>query len=231
MLVQAFGSPERAPTNLVALLHEVRGVIAEIEQMREEALTEQRKYEAIEERGRAARESLGNAVHQLGFDLSQAKEAQRRVAAEQTEMARRCESSREEYKASLQEIVVWEGRCAMLEPAKELTEAYYRAAHWVEGWRIAKSGLAAAHGRTAACERIVLDLEFQIGELRSALSQHEQNIDRELASCEQRVALTGKRIVALEERLFALTSQFTGPLRGHSLLEPLFKELERVRAA
>jgi eukaryotic-like serine/threonine-protein kinase len=212
-------------------LEEVHTVVRQVVELRSQAMAAQAALEQIDERGRDKRAQLGVAVDELGVDVSRAKEDlraakdARRRAEEETAMARAL------FEAVQRDVVYWEGRSGFVEPSTDLASAYRTAARTVDSWIDKRNAeLSAAQGIEAA-ERLAGDLDFQLRELRAALSSHEQELDDARASCEERITARGDEADALETELAELTGRFCEPLRARPELEPLFKELETEAAA
>ena len=67
-----------------------------------------------------------------------------------------------------------------------------------------------ATAATAAFDRAVSDLEFQIRDLRAALAHHEQSIEEEQKKAEQAIGEPGKLADHLETELAALFKELEG---------------------
>jgi serine/threonine-protein kinase len=98
---------------------------------------------------------------------------------------------------------------------------------WLEAHDQAKLGEARVNERRGE----VVDLEFQIEQLRTALVKHEEQLERELSDRQHEVESMGRRADELEKRLLGLATDFCAPLRRLPALHPLFVELETGIAA
>jgi serine/threonine protein kinase len=81
MLRRAFRQGD-APTELVRTLDDLRDAVVELETLRKERLSGQQTIDDADASAREAGERLGHAVHELGVDLSEAREALGRLRAE-----------------------------------------------------------------------------------------------------------------------------------------------------
>jgi serine/threonine-protein kinase len=133
--------------------------------------------------------------------------------------------------AAHKEILFWEGRSAFQEPYQGLREAYIVAAAEVAAWISARKVEKAAQERAEGRDREVLDLEFQIQELRAALAKLEHSVDAEQAEGQKRIAELDKRTEALQVELLAIATRFCAPLRRRPELSSLFQELEADASA
>ena len=68
------------------------------------------------------------------------------------------------------EVLRWEGRSGFQQPYPELSQAYRRVAEAVDDWQRAHEQQKVAEARAEAKRGEVMDLEFQIKELRAALA-------------------------------------------------------------
>ncbi len=231
MLARAFGTLDRAPAELVGLLNDMRRTLSDLEIVRGRARELQEKLDGIEQRGRDGRASRDAALNQLAEDLSREKEQHSTLAGILVTSTEGVATEKKAYRACLDEIVQWEGRTAMSEPHVELAEAYRRAATHIYQWRTVKTAREDAEKSIGKHAAAAEDLAFQIEALRAALAAHETAVARDRDACAEQISDVSRKTEALENELSALTTKFTEPLRGRTDLEPLFKELERVRAA
>jgi eukaryotic-like serine/threonine-protein kinase len=231
MLTRAFGAKQRAPGELTELLDEVNRVVRQVVDHRTQALDEQSVLEQIEVRGRDKRAQLGVAVDELGVDVSRAKEELRAAR----EAFRRAEDdaamARSLFEAVQRDVVYWEGRSGFVEPSTDLANAYRTAARVVDSWIDKRNAELETIKGVEAAEQVTGDLDFQLRELRTALSSHEQELDEARARCQERISARESDAEALEAQLAELTTRFCEPLRARPELEPLFRELETTEAA
>jgi serine/threonine-protein kinase len=231
MLATAFGAKARAPDELTALLERANDLVRQVMELRLQTYEAQQNLEHIEAKGREKRAQLGFAVDQLGVDASKSKEELRRAR----EASRRCDeeanAARERYETAHKEALFWEGRCGFLEPSADLAQAYRATADAVDEWLALQQEARRAQEAADAAERVANDLDFQIRELRAALSKHEQELDEARESCEARIRAQGAEADRLEAELLDLIARFCQPLRARPELAPLFKELEIEAAA
>jgi serine/threonine-protein kinase len=231
MLAVAYGSRTRAPKELVAVLDSVEKVVDELSEARRQGMEQQAKLEMLDQRGREGRQSRGHAVDALGVDLSRAKEEVRAASAQLTAAEETTKGLVERMKEAQAEIIRWEGRSALSEPYTDLADAYRAAAAVVDEWLELKKVEREARSKLERAEQGVSDLDFQIRELRTALTMHEQQMEQERADCERQLSEIGKQTTNLEEQLIELTSRFTRPLRSLPSLAAHFKELETSPAS
>jgi len=81
MLRRAYPESE-PPRELVRTLDDLRDAVVELDGLRRGRLARQRTIDDVDAEARAARERLGHAVHELGVDLSRAREEIQRLRAE-----------------------------------------------------------------------------------------------------------------------------------------------------
>src|SRR5262249_17411533 len=151
------------------------------------AMEDQRQLEGIEARGRDTRQRFGHAVDALGIDASRARDELKAATAHFASLEQQFEQPKEELKRALDEILRWEGRSAFQEPYRELAAAYRGAAEVVERWLTIKEHKKKAEPAIAARRGEVVDLEFQINQLRAALAQHEEALERDVDKCQKNV--------------------------------------------
>ncbi len=230
MLARAFGAKARAPGELTTLLEEANGLVRRVVSLRVDSFKAQENLEQVEAKSREKRAQLGFAVDQLGVDASKAKEDLRGAR----EQLRRCEdeakAARERYAAAQKEALFWEGRCGFMEPSADLAQAYRAIADAVDEWLALQQEVRRAHEIVETAERVANDLDFQLRELRGALSKHEQELDASRDECEHQIVRFADEADALEGELLELTARFCQPLRARPELAPLFKELETAAA-
>ena len=228
MLARAFNG--NAPSELTRTLAEVKTLVRRIAELRSRSMMAQRSLEQIEQRGREGRQRFGFAVDALGFDTSKAKDEARAAKGRLASLEERSKQAGAQFVATYKEITFWEGRSGFQEPYKDLSAAYRAAADAVDAWYAVREEEKRAVAASAAFDRAVSDLEFQIRELRTALANHEQAIEAEQNECEKTIGEAGKLADQLETELIALTTRFCEPLRKRAELAPLFKELEGIAA-
>jgi serine/threonine protein kinase len=217
------GSP---PTEQVRHLEELRKLVREMIEVRKTSVDEQRAVEQIDARGRDGRQRFGFAVDALGLDSSKAKDDARAARAEHERLGGETAKALDVYRAALKEQIFWEGRSAQVEPYAQLSAAYRECAEAVDAWREARKQENEGRARLADKERIATDLEFQITALRTALTNHEEGIDRDRDAAHKRSIELSSRAEQIESRLLQIAARFCEPLRSRAELGPLFHQLE-----
>jgi len=228
MLARAFDG--NAPPDMSRTLTEVKSHVRRIAELRSRSMTAQRSLEQIEQRGREGRQRFGFAVEALAVDASKAKDEARAATVKVLPLEEKVKAAAAKFMVAHKEVTYWEGRSGFLEPSKDMAQAYRDAASVVDAWIVTREDERRAIAEGESSTRAVGDLEFQIGELRAALANHEQAIEDEQQKCEQAIGEAGKLADQLETELVALTTRFCEPLRRRPELSPLFKELEGIAA-
>jgi serine/threonine protein kinase len=229
MLSRAFGG--KPPSELSKMLDQVKKLVGTVGELRAESVTEQRKLEGLESRGRDGRQRFGFAVDALGIDASKARDEARAARGDVVPFTKTTADARARLLEVHDEILMWEGRSAFKEPYQGLEDAYRKAAEATHAWLDARKAEKKAAERAEARDREVADLEFQIHELRAALAKLEQNVEQEKAKSESGIAVLDAETEALQVELLTLATRFCAPLRRRPELVPLFQELEADAAA
>jgi eukaryotic-like serine/threonine-protein kinase len=224
MLTRAFGASP--PAHLAKALDELVRRVAELSALRGEESTERHKLQAIEAREREGRVRFGAAMDSLGHDTSAARVVAREARAGATPLRDEVLKCADAMRTAHREIVFWEGRSGFQEPYPQLAQAYREAGATVERWAEACERERAALREVQEREQAVIDLEFQVHELRGALAKFEADIGAERAEQEAAGLDLARRIEAHETELAALAARIAEPLRGRPGLEGLFQELE-----
>ncbi len=230
MLAKAFGGKTRAPTELTALLDHANDLVRRVVTLRLDSYKEQQTLEEIVGKGREKRAQLGFAVDQLGVDASKAKEELRAAREGSRRAEEEASGARERYEAAHKEALFWEGRCGFMEPSSDLAQAYRAIADAVDEWIALQHETRRAQETAELAERLANDLDFQLRELRAALSTHEQQLDEAKDASESLIHEQGVEAEHLESELLELMARFCQPLRERPELAPLFKELETEAA-
>jgi eukaryotic-like serine/threonine-protein kinase len=229
MLAQANGAG--ASKDLTGTLESLRKVQGEIAETRAAIGHEQRKLEEIDARGRDGRQRFGAAVDALGIDSSKAKDEVRAAHAEEERLAVESKRERGAYEQALKEAVFWEGRSGMQEPYAQMAAAYRGCAEAVDSWLAVRKAERRAHDVFEDKTRMVSDLDYQIGELRAALTHHEQGTDRDREATRQRIVELHTEAERMEATLVQLATRFCEPLRARPELTPFFQRLEAEAVA
>jgi serine/threonine-protein kinase len=224
MLSRAYGAA--APTDQKGRLSELWSLVRDFADVRSASAKEQRALEQIDTRGREGRQRFGFAVDATGLDASKAKDDLRGAKADLERLEQESRGAAEAYAEAQRELLTWEGRSGQTEPHSHLARAYRVCAEAVEAWLLARKREGLAQTRAENEERTVCDLEFQIGELRAALANHELSVDRERDAAQRRVVDLDARAERIEHRLLELATQLCSPLRTRPELGELFGSLE-----
>jgi serine/threonine-protein kinase len=229
MLARADGAAPRR--DLERMLGEVKKLVLELTAVRESSASEQRKLEDIDARGRDGRTRFGFAVDALGLDASKARGEVRSSRASLESLAQDSKRAAQAYQETQREIITWEGRSGQKEPYAQLARAYRAGAEAVDGWLAVRALERASQAVVEEKERTVTDLDYQIAELRAALANHEQGIDRDRDATQKHLVELNAGAERAEGQLVKLATSFCQPLRAKPELGPFFQQLESEAAA
>jgi serine/threonine-protein kinase len=224
MSSRAYGAPVKADVD--STLAELRALVRKYAELRSAGTKQQRALDEIEARGREGRQRFGFAVDATGLDVSRARDELRSAVAEVEGAAEETKACARAYVRAQDELLAWEGRTAQREPHRELGQAHRTCAAAADGWLEARVREREAQRIAAVKERAVNDLDYQIAELRAALSNHEQGIDRDRDAAQRRIVDLTAQMERIDRRLVELATGFCAPLRGRPELGDLFGSLE-----
>jgi serine/threonine protein kinase len=213
------------PGDIERTLVEMKELVAELSDARRLGTLEQRKLDEIDARGRDGRQRFGFAVDALGLDASRARDELRAAQIDFDRLSHQSKRAAAKVAAAQREVVTWEGRSGTEEPYRQLAEAYRECAVAVDEWIVARRIERSAQAMLDEKGRTVTDLDYQIAEMRGALASHEQAIDREHETAQERLADRNARGERIETRLLGLATRFCEPLRARPELGPLFHAL------
>jgi serine/threonine protein kinase len=229
MLTQAYAAGP--PLATAQLFERVEQLVSQLQARREDGMGHERKLENLEARMRELRQQIGHAVHALGLDASLARDRLKEAQAQAKLLAPAVVEAQRAFRTAHKELVFWEGRSGFLEPYRELAEAYRASATAVDRWLEHKRAEHAVVAEATRAKGEVEDLEFQINQLRQAMTTQEESFEAEQAACQRAVEEMGSHHHALENELLELATRFCEPLRNLPELKALFRELEAEQEA
>lgn len=222
------GFPGGAPPQTRDALAQIAGRVEDLSQLGKKALFEHENLNDIAKRAREGRENIAGQMDEVN---ASAKEVRQEVHPLKVAAARHGEKAKAfpaEAQEAHREVLRWEGRSALVEPYKELADAYTQMAGIIERWWAVRSA-------QLTCERDAADkadelraFDEQLDELRQALKIHESNLAAEAQATEETLSQLGHESDRLEMELLDLASRFSAPLRSKPELGACFRELAQM---
>jgi serine/threonine-protein kinase len=222
----AIGVPPYGTADLEATLVEMDALFGELAADRRSSARDQSALEEVDARGREGRMRFGVAVDALGLDASRARDELRAARIDVDRLGHQTKRAAAAYEAALHELMTWEGRSGMVEPYPQLAESHRQCAKAVDAWASGRRAERSAQAMMNEKSVLAGDLDYQIAELRSALSAHTQAVEAEHDATRERLLESNARAEEVEARLLALAARFCEPLRARPDLGPLFRRLE-----
>ncbi|MCC7535916.1 MAG: protein kinase, partial [Deltaproteobacteria bacterium] len=220
-----------APAELSAKLGQIHAILKQLSDLRASSLSEQRKLDVIESRGREGRQRFGYAVDALGIDASEGRKGARLAREQLEQLDVETSTAERSFRERHGTVLSLEGRVGVDEPRTDLAAAYRAVADAMDAWGNTRARRNDAAKTVAAKEREVEDTDFQIEELRRQLERLEATVEEERIVCETRFRQAGREITKLESQLLEIASAFCAPLRGQRALSHLFARLEAEQTA
>jgi serine/threonine-protein kinase len=132
----------------------------------------------------------------------------------------------QKLRAAHKQAIFWEGRSAFIEPYMELAKAYRECADIVEAWYQSRQKEKEAERAAQDIDAQLVDLDFQIKELRAGLESHDRDVEDRRQDSREQIGEMGRRAEQLEAELLIIATRFCAPLRAKPELVPLFRDLE-----
>lgn len=222
------GFPGGAPPHTRDALAQIAGRAEDLTQLGKKALFE---HENLNDIAKRAREGRANIASQMDEVNANAKEVRQEVHPLKVAAARHGEKAKvfpgEAHEAH-REVLRWEGRSAMVEPYKELADAYHKMADIIERWWAVRSAQLTCERDAADKAEELRAFDEQLDELRQALKIHESNLAAESQATEESLSQLGYESDRLEMELLDLASRFSAPLRSKPELGGCFRELAQM---
>jgi len=220
----------RPPAENTRLLEQLKEGLRQMEELRARGLSDQRKLEQMESVAREGRQRLGHAMHVLGNDLSQAREAARAARLEVQPYFEALAAAERAYREAHRKLGTLGGLAEVSAPTQPLARAHRDVADAIERWLLAAATAERAREWLESKEREVHDLEFQTDAIRTQLERLESIYEQERASAEEALRTVGRELDALDRRLTELAHRFLAPLRTRRELGDLIARLEQENA-
>jgi serine/threonine-protein kinase len=221
----ATGFPNGAPAQVKDPMAQIAGRVEDLGALGKKALFEHGNLDDVAKR---AREGRGRIASQMDEINAGAKEVRQAVQPLKVAAARHGEKAKAfpiEAREAHREVMMWEGRSALVEPYKELADAYAKMADIIERWWAVRSAQLTCERDAADKNEELRASDEQLEELRKALRVHESNLADERKSTEETLAKLGHDADRLEMELLDLASRFSAPLRSKPELGAQFREL------
>lgn len=210
-------------------LAQIAGRVEGLGQLGKKAIFEHGNLDDIRTRAREGRERIAGQMDEVNAN---AKEVRQEVHPLKVAAARHGDKAKAfpvEARELHKEIMLWEGRSALMEPYKELADAYHKMGDVIERWWAVRSAQLSCERDAAEKADELRTFDEQLDELRQALKIHESNLAAETEATEDNLRQLGEEADRLEMELLDLASRFSAPLRSKPELGACFRELAQVR--
>ncbi len=224
MLEMGYGSA--IPSHCEDLLRRIESTVTQLRWVRRQTLEQQRRLASLEMKEREDRQRFGFAMDALGVDASKARDEARSARCMVQRTAGINVSHLERVAEMHREAMQWEGRVGLGNPCKQLADCYRALAAEMDAWLEDQHDETTRTEYASYCDGVVLDLDYQISELRNGLSRLEQSIDDERSAMESKCLELAKETDEIEAMLASMTHQLTAPLRAAPELRGLVAELD-----
>jgi serine/threonine-protein kinase len=221
------GFPSGAPPHTRSAYDAIVARTQDLSELGKKALYEHNVMSDVVQRAREGRQNIASQMDELNASAKLIRVALQPVTAEADRHGDDTQRFPEEAREQHREIMRWEGRSALTEPYRELSEAYRKMADIIDAWWSVRSAQLGCEQEAAEKGESLRELEAQLEELRQALRIHESNLSEEVRACEQSLSELGKDADRLELELLDLASRFTAPLRSKPELGACFRDLAK----
>ena len=223
----AVGFPSGAPSHTKSAYDAIVSRVQDLADLGKKALYEHNVMSDVVTRAREGRQRIAGQMDELNGSAKLIRADLQPVVAQADRHGDDTEPFPEQAREQHREIMRWEGRSALSEPYRELSEAYRKMADIIDAWWSVRDAQLRCEQEAAEKGEALLELETQLDELRQALRIHESNLSEEVRASEQSLSQLGKDADRLELELLDLASRFTAPLRSKPELGACFRDLTK----
>jgi eukaryotic-like serine/threonine-protein kinase len=213
LLNSAYGEVNSVPVVITTALEAARMKIGLLRHAADELFKCEESLSEIERQGREGRHSLGFALDALGQDASRSRQEQRDIDQEREALAEKESELQRGFILHHQEMLQWEGRFAFQSPTTALAESYREAAEILDAWREHGMLIKQADEVFEQKSKLATDIEYQVTELRSALTSREEGYEERRAAAAKDLELCAKSRDATEASLRKDWNAVLAPLR------------------
>ncbi len=222
------GFPNGAPTQITDALAQIAERVGDLAELGKKAVYEHGNLTEVAKRAIDGRANIAGQMDAVNLNAKEVRHAVQPLTVAAARHGAKAQGFPAEAKEAHREVIRWEGRSALVEPYKELADAYANMADIIQRWWAVRSAQLACESDAAAKHEELQVFDEQLEELRKGLKIHESNLLAESEATDQALAKLGYDADRLEMELLDLASRFSAPLRSKPELGAQFRALTKV---
>jgi serine/threonine-protein kinase len=222
------GFPQGAPKPTSDGLAQIQQRVGELTELGKKAQYEHQNLNDVSQRARDGREAIASQMDQVNATAKGVRQEVHPLKVAASRHGEKAKAFPALASEAHREVMHWEGRSALVEPYKELADAYRNMADIVERWWAVRSAQLSCMGDVAEKTEELRAFDEELEALRQSLRVHESNLAEEVKATEDALQQHGYDADRLELELLDLASRFSAPLRAKPELGACFRDLAKL---